>query len=340
MKPLVRVAALSGYVEFCQSLGVDPQDLMTRVGLDVTVLAVQDTWIPGTAVADLLELSAAATHREDFGLRMAEYRRLSALGPLSLVAREEPDVRSAVRLILGYEHMYNEVLRMRLDEREGLATFKVQLEFGEGREARQATELAVAAFHRLVGHFLGRPFRPLSVSFSHGEPADTDTHDRLFGPVVGFGQSFDGMVFYTAELDAPNALADPLLRAYAREYFDAIAVPRDTTEVDRVRELIEVLLPTGRCSLEHVAHSLGVDRRTVHRRLADAGETFSSVLTATRRQLAEQFVANPRRSLTEVSGLLGFSTPSAFSRWFREQYGCSAQQWRSRRSEQSPSDTP
>ncbi|MBL1112472.1 AraC family transcriptional regulator [Streptomyces sp. 110] len=338
MKPLVRVAALSGYVEFCQSLGVAPQVLMEHTCLDVAALAEQDTWISGTAVADLLERSAAATHREDFGLHMAEYRRLSNLGPLSLVAREEPDVRGAVRLILDYEHMYNEVLRTRLDEREGLATLTVHLELGEKREARQLTELAVATFHRLVGHLLGRSFHPLSVSFTHGEPADTDTHDRLFGPVARFGQAFDGVVFYAAELDAPNVLADPLLHTYARKYFEAIVVPRETTEVDRVRELIETLLPAGRCSLEHVAHSLGVDRRTVHRRLADAGETFSSVLTATRRQLAEQFVANPRKSLTEVSGLLGFSTPSAFSRWFREQFGCSAQQWRRRRSGQSPSD--
>jgi AraC-like DNA-binding protein len=41
-------------------------------------------------------------------------------------------------------------------------------------------------------------------------------------------------------------------------------------------------------------------------------------------------VANPRRSLTEISGLLGFSAPSAFSRWFRDQFGTSAREWRAR----------
>ena len=41
-------------------------------------------------------------------------------------------------------------------------------------------------------------------------------------------------------------------------------------------------------------------------------------------------VLNPRRSLTEIATQLGFSEPSAFSRWFRGQFGCSPREWRSR----------
>jgi AraC-like DNA-binding protein len=37
---------------------------------------------------------------------------------------------------------------------------------------------------------------------------------------------------------------------------------------------------------------------------------------------------NPRYSLTDISELLGFEAPSAFSRWFRQQFGTSPTQWR------------
>lgn len=79
-----------------------------------------------------------------------------------------------------------------------------------------------------------------------------------------------------------------------------------------------------------------MDRRTVHRHLATSGETFSSLVNGTRKQLAEQLVANPSRSLTEIAGLLGFSAPSAFSRWFRDQFGSSAREWRAQRSATGP----
>ncbi|MFD7782322.1 AraC family transcriptional regulator ligand-binding domain-containing protein [Streptomyces nojiriensis] len=332
MRPLVRTAALSGYVELCRSLGIDPQPLMKRVGLDTAALAVQDRWISGAAAVQVLELSAAAAGHEDFGLLMAEFRRFSNLGPISLVVREEPDVRSALGLLIRHQHMYNEVLDTRLSEGDGLATLKVDLRLGESMDTRQATELAIAAYHRILRDFLHTRWQPLSVWFRHPAPADVSTHRRTFGPIAEFDREFDGIVFYAGDLDAPNAMADPLLREYAHQYFEAITVPRDTTAADRVRELIEVLLPTGRCSIEQVARSLGVDRRTVHRHLASSGETFSSLLGATRQHLAEQFVANPRRSLTEISDLLGFSSLSGFSRWFHEQFGCSPRAWRSARS--------
>ncbi|WP_042366037.1 AraC family transcriptional regulator ligand-binding domain-containing protein [Streptacidiphilus neutrinimicus] len=339
MKPLVRTASLNGYVELGRSVGIDPQPLLRQVGLDAAALAVPDRWIAGAAAVQLLELSAGAARRPDFGLLLAEYRRLSTLGPIGLVIREEPDVRSALALLLRHEHMYNELLHIRLSEAHGLATLKVTLDLGEELEHRQATELAVAALHRVVRGFLGERWQSLTVCFTHpAPPGDAGTHRRLFGPHVEFDREFDGFVFYASELDSPNALADPQLRTYARQYFEAIAVPRDTAAEDRVRELIEVLLPTGRCSVEQIAHSLGVDRRTVHRRLAEAGQTFSSLLGATRRQLAEQLVASPRRSLTEISGLLGFASPSAFSRWFGQQFGCSAREWRARRASERAAD--
>ncbi|MFF9321507.1 AraC family transcriptional regulator [Streptomyces sp. NPDC014735] len=334
MKPLVRNAALSNYVEVSQSLGIDPRSLMKHVGLNHVDLTVQDRWISGVAVAQLLELSATASHREDFGLLLAERRRFSNLGRISLVIREEPDVRSILELLVRHEYMYNEMLRSRLSGANGLATLKVSLDLGEAMAARQAVELAVGSFHRVLRTFLGTRWQPVAVCFTHSAPADTRTHRRFFGPAVEFDRDFNGIVFYASDLDTPNPMSDPLLRTYARQYFESIAVSKDTTVLDRVRELIEVLLPTGRCSIEQVACSLGVDRRTVHRHLSASGETFSSLLNATRTQLAEQLVANPRRSLTEISRLLGFSASSAFSRWFSERFGCSPREWRRQRAGQ------
>ncbi|MFI6565750.1 AraC family transcriptional regulator [Streptomyces sp. NPDC050534] len=331
MRPLARTAALNGYVELSRSLGLDPRALMKAVGLDTADLAVQDRWISGTAVVRLLESSAAACGREDFGLLLTERRRFSNLGPISLLVREEPDVRSALALLIRHQHTYNEVLHARLSEGNGVATLKVDLRLGEPQPARQGTELAVGAFHRVLSGFLGPHWRPSAVCFGHPAPRDTAGHRRLFGPVVEFDRDFNGIVFYAADLDAPNAMADAQLRSYTRQYFEPIASAGTASEVDRVRDLIEALLPTGRCSIEQIARSLEVDRRTVHRHLARSGETFSSLLQSTRTALAEQFVANPNRSLTEVSTLLGFSSLSAFSRWFNEHFGTGPREWRKMR---------
>jgi AraC-like DNA-binding protein len=45
------------------------------------------------------------------------------------------------------------------------------------------------------------------------------------------------------------------------------------------------------------------------------------MLEAVRRELAEQYITDPTRSLSEISFLLGFSEQSAFSRAFRRWTG-------------------
>jgi AraC-like DNA-binding protein len=329
-KPLARYAALSGYGTLSDSLGLDWAPLMRGVGLDPAGLAAQDSWIPAAAVAQLLEISAAASGREDFGLRLSEFRQLANLGPLTLAVREEPDVRSVLEMLIRYEHTYNQAISIHLSEANGLATIRMDLELGELVRTRQVTELAVGALHQIPGKLHGTRWQPLSVCFSHPAPADISTYLRIFGPVIRFQHEFAGIVLRASDLAAPNKMSDPLLRPYAHQFLDSIAPPDDVTTVTRVRELIEVLLPTGRCSIVQVARSLGVDRRTVHRRLAHSGETFSSLLSAVRAELAERLVPNPRRSLTEIAHELGFSDHSAFSRWFRGHFGCSAKEWRSR----------
>ncbi|MFI2228917.1 AraC family transcriptional regulator [Nocardia testacea] len=328
MKPLARYAAIHGFVELGRSLGLDPVALIRASGLDPAGLSVQDRWVPAAAVADLLERCAISSGREDIGLRLAERRRLANLGPLSMVIREEPDVRSALRTMSRYEHMYNEALHTRLTERNGIATIRLSLDLGGPGETRQPIELAIGILHGLMRGFLGTTWQPLEVRFTHPAPADPSTHHRVLGTRIGFDQDFNGILVYTTDLDAPNAMSDPQLRTYAQQIFNAPWATSTATTVDRVRELIELLLPTGRCSADQIAQSLGVDRRTIHRRLAAEGETYTALVDSSRTELARRMVAGDRHSLTEISELLAFSSPGNFSRWFRTRFGHSPSQWR------------
>jgi len=330
VKPLARYASLNGYLDLCRSLGIDPVPLMKDAGLDPAGLRLQDRWIPAAAVAKVLKNSAAQSGCEDFGLRLAERRQFANLGPLSLVVREEPDVRNALRILSRYQHMYNEALRTRVDELNDLATIRIEADFGEPVDARQFIELTVAVAQRLLAGFLGARWRPIAVCFAHSAPKKLGMHRQLFGPVVNFGHNFSGIVLAASDLDAPNRMSDPGLQPYTTQLLDSFGSPADVTIADRVRELIELLLPTGRCSADFVARSLGSDRRTVHNHLAKTGESYSSILNSTRTELADGLVGNSQHPFTEIADLLSFSAPSNFSRWFHGQFGCSPKDWRAR----------
>ncbi len=324
--PHVRYAAVTRYVELCQQLDLDAAALLQEHGLDIAGFSRQDTWIPVDSVARLLETSAARSGHDDFGVRLAELRRLSSIGPLSMVLREEATVRGALDLLRRYERSFNEALQITTAERDGLVTIRVTLDTGE-TEARQALELALGATYGLLRELLGESWRAAAVHLPHPAPADLEVHQRILGDRLSFEQEHAAVVLDSADLDRDLPEADPQRRMYAEEFLRGLG-PRDGTVASQARAAIEVLMPVGRCSADTVAAELGVDRRTLHRHLAAEGETFSSVLDAVRTDLAERFLRTGRHSITEVSEILGFGAPSGLSRWFRHRYGCSPSQWR------------
>lgn len=323
---MVRSASLSGYVDLALSLGLDPMLLLRSVGIGPAGLAASDVWLPGEAVDQLLERSAAEANCDNFGLRLAERRGLSTLGPVALVAREEPDIRSAMHIVLRYIALHNEALRSWLTETNSLTTIHIHAAAGASL-GRQAIELIVGATCRILREFLGPTWHPVSVCFTHPAPPDLDTHHQILGPSIEFDQGFDGIVCYSHDLDAANPLADPLLRPYAREYLRTLA-PTGETIADQVRAVIESLLPVQRCSAAAVADRLGMDRRTLHRHLTRTGETFITILDTTRLDLAHRYLTHRDRTLTDIATELGFSELSAFSRWFRQHTGHSPSQSR------------
>jgi AraC-like DNA-binding protein len=91
----------------------------------------------------------------------------------------------------------------------------------------------------------------------------------------------------------------------------------------KVKKVITEELPSGRVSDDTVARILFMSPRTLQRKLRQQGTTFRRLVLATRRALAEQYLAEGRYTATEISFMLGFSEVSAFSRAYRGWTGAS-----------------
>jgi AraC-like DNA-binding protein len=340
LPPRIRTNTLAGFAELARSLQLDPAALMAGVGLDIAELELPDRWIPAAPAARLLDQSAQLADSPDFGLRLAALRHLGTLGPLSVVLRDEPDLRSALDLLITYQRSYNEALHLRLRETGGQATIETWLEFAEPAPVEQALDLVMAALLGIIRTLVRSDWQPLTAAFSRRSPPDAGPWHRLFGPGVAFDRELTGLVFPARELEAPVVTSDRSLRPYTQQFLRRVVAPpspAEATDVAEVVEALEFLLPLRRQSMRQVSRLLGMAPRDLQRYLSERGETFSSVMHATRARLAERYLPNERYTLTEVSQFLGFEAPSAFSRWFRQQFGTNPSEWR--RSARSASRT-
>jgi AraC-like DNA-binding protein len=324
MSHFVHSGSLTSFAEVVRDAGLDPGRLLDEFGLPRASLDEPDLMIPVDAVASMLEASAQRCGDESLGIKIAEARKVSSLGPLGMFAREQPTLRDAIAALSDYGKLINEALVIGAQEGGDVAIVRVELLVGDVGPIRQATELAVGLVVKTMRTFLGAEWKPRRTCFVHEAPADGTVHARFLGRDVKFGQDFNGVVCSRRDLDVENPSADATMARYARQLLETWRGHEHESFADNVRQLVLLQLSTGGCGVDRVAHLLRVDRRTIHRRLAQEQQTFSGIVDTVRRELASRYLADRKRTLAEISGLLGFAAPSGFSRWYRQQFGTTA----------------
>ena len=326
---LIRGAVLSGYVDVAKSVGLDPYAMIARCGLPPACLTDPEAKVSAVAVVRLLQESAQRSGKLDFGLRLAERRSLSNIGALALLVREQPTIRRAIDVLIGYMYLHSEALRLTLEEDGELATLKLAVDVGRPLPARQGIELGLGFLHHSLQQLLGKSWKPQAIYFTHTRPNRTDAYRRFFGTTtIEFNNEFNGIVCYARDIDAAVPASDPIMARHIQQYLDTIASRPHATTCAKVRECIYLMLSSGLCSAAQVAKRLGTDRRTIHRHLAKEGETFTSLMDSVRSELVTRYIENRDRPLSTTADLLGFSAQSAFARWFRAKFGCSVSEWR------------
>ncbi len=88
------------------------------------------------------------------------------------------------------------------------------------------------------------------------------------------------------------------------------------------------MLPAGESAIEEAAKRLALTKRTLQRKLAEESSSYQAVLTATRRELAQHYLARSSVSLVEVAYLLGFQDGNSFIRAFRGWTGETPREYR------------
>jgi AraC-like DNA-binding protein len=269
---------------------------------------------------------------------MAEARRLSDLGAISLLFSHQRTLRDMLLTSIEYRHLLNRTLAMNLETVANTVLIRDEIMAEAGVPKRQAAELAIGILHRTCKSLMGSHWHPRSIQFSHEAPASLEDHARFFRCRVVFDAEFDGIVCNVADIDQLNPQADPAMAGYARQFMDSMAGASEPSVIFDVRKAIYLLLPVGRATIHQVAYAQGVSVRTLQCELDEVGLTFSELLNAVRRELALSYMENKNYSLQRVGMMIGYAVPTSFTRWFYTEFGCSPRTWRNR-SKQVSSDS-
>jgi len=322
----MRGVTLTGYLDVAASVGLDGPRMLREAGIPADFLTRPETRFPARSVIRLVDRSAELSGCENFGLLMAEMRSFASLGPLALLLERLPNVREMLRAAIDFQRQLNDVLTPSIED-DG-DTCLIRLDYDPGFWSTHLFDHAVAMGYRVLGAASGWTWKPDCAHVVHKAPADLAPWRRVVPIPIEFDSTFNGLSCRSEKMLRPNPNADEVMARNARHLLNLVHVEKVDSTSDRVRRSITLMLPSGRGTIDQVAMQLGMSARSLQRRLDDDGRQFGDLLNEVRRELATSYLAESAQPITSVSGLLGYASPSSFSRWFAGAFGTSPQAWR------------
>jgi AraC-like DNA-binding protein len=307
---------------FGQEKGVDVETLLRRSGLSHKQIDDPDTRVEVRKQIKFLDLVADATGDDLLGFHLSQSFDLRKVGLLYYVFASSDRLDEALRRVARYSSIVNEGIRLTLRERKEIG---IVFEYrGVARRSdRHQMEFWIAGLIRACRQITSRRLIADRVSFAHRGKATSEL-SAFFGSEINFGAAVDEAVFSPSIRDIPIPSGDPYLNKLLLRYCEEALSQQKASQTSfglNVENTIAVLMPHGKAHISEVARKLGVGKRTLARRLASEGLTFSEVLQRLRRELATRHLTDNDISISKIAWLLGYQDVSAFTNAFRRWTG-------------------
>jgi AraC-like DNA-binding protein len=319
VRPLVTAVGAAGLDAFWAATGLTPQLVADD---DARISAPQRS----AAWAEALRLTGDPL----LPLQIAAALPAGAFGIVEHVCRAAPTLGEALRQWVRYLGLLDDTVTVDLEVEEDRALLRV-LRDSEA-PAPASHELSWALVARFARERSAVPFRPIAVELAHSGPDDVAPHRAWFEAPVAFGAGATQLVLPRDALAARLVPADPAPLAILARAADELAkqAAADPPMTQQVKRALPDALRSDDAQVESMAKQLGATVRSLQRRLKDEGTSFQVVREDVRRMLAQRYL-DDGLALAEISFLLGFSDPSAFSRAFKRWTGMTPVERRAQR---------
>ena len=330
--PLIRAANVVPLVRFLEANGQDAAPYLDAADLGYWFALSPLDPLPLRNGIELLS-GIARSHGPDVGARIVSQASIGELAFIGRVALGSRTPAEAMRRISAALPLHSSHEMIRVEHSERSLTLVHRLLFSCEPDDLHAVHVLLCSMIQQLCKFTGiqPPVLSRIVAMPHSEVGIDDMLEE-FGQCVAPGR--DGKLEITLATD----VAQNPFRIVARDRLAAAAnrtippLAEDSTLAGSVRPVIAAMMHGSEPTIERVARSAGMSVRTLQRRLAGAGTSFSNELDSVRQRLALSLLQSHDASLADITERLGYSSRPALSRAVRRMVGASPGRVRSKAS--------
>ena len=312
--------------------GIPTTPLLSKAGLSVEQINDGNARVKVRSQIKFLELAADALDDDLLGFRLARDYDLRALGLIYYVLASSEALNDALHNAVRYSRITNEGVSVKFRASREIA---ITLEHVgvERRSDCHHIEFWLLSLVRLFRQLTNRRIMPSRIRVVHHRNRTPAEFRSLLGCEIEFGSAVDEVAFPIAVTRMPIGSADSYLNELLIKYCEealAHRKPVHGTLRASVENAMAPLLPHGKANAVEIARQLGMSHRTLARRLAAEGLTFSDIADELKRDLARHYLRDGDQPISQIAWLLGYREVSAFTHAFKRWTGMTPSQLRAR----------
>jgi AraC-like DNA-binding protein len=195
-----------------------------------------------------------------------------------------------------------------------------------------AIERSMSALVNWASFLSGEIVNVIRADFEFEKPEYHDFFASTFGENIHFSSSKNSIFLSNTLLDKALVNHNPYLRDLLEDNLkqNIIQLESFKSPVNKqaVNELVLILLPEHKATIDEVCRHFFISRQTLYRHLKKDSTDFKSILEEARKFESVKLLSLPENSIQSVSDKLGYKDVSSFYAAFSRWYGESASQYR------------
>lgn len=305
-------------------LGISRSALIKQANLPL-LIALQETKMKTT---DFFGLWRALEQigGPDIGFELVSKIKSSQMPPSFLVAYHAKDLKDAILRIVRFKHLCTPE-NLIINESNELFKITITWPFEDVLAPHALIDATLISIIGLAREGTGKNIQPASITLTRSNTPkskfleDFSVEFNAVENSIAFQQQDMPTLFqrYNQEL---LKILDQVLQSELQDLNSKLTIS------DQVKWLLRKSLTAGRPELRSVAKELAISERSLQRHLKNEGESFQSLLSKTRHELACEYLKDQRLDLAEIAYMLGYEEQASFFRAFQEWENTTPAKWR------------
>jgi AraC-like DNA-binding protein len=321
--PLVRSSAILPMIGFLNQNSVPSEKLLRRAKLPIAALANPESLIPLYNAFAFSELVARQEGIELFGVMVSQRVLVEEFGMFTKLACQSLtlyDFLHTISVFLTSTH--NSGARVWLTQKGDKVWLNHQYVNQANADNQQAQYYACLLYLKLIQSVTMDGWYATDLHFQAGQLRGLENFEVFSQLQVHFNQPNNAIGFARSLLCLPLKQAINGHLSFQHQDYETWWVSSPATDfVGSARQLVRSYLPDGGLPIAFAAEAAGLSTRSLQRRLAEKGISYSRLIDQVRFSVAVELLKDPSVQLTNVSLELGYTEPATFTRAFQRWTG-------------------